>query len=72
MGVPLLDAGSATGVIGDVEVVCRIRRQATGIGDVAGGRAFQSGTGALVLAAGSLLALLGVWYGYPLWRRARS
>ena len=39
---------------------------------VAGGRAFQSGIGALVLAACSLLALLGVWYGYPLWRRARS
>jgi Family of unknown function (DUF6328) len=37
---------------------------------VAAGRAFQSETAACTLAAVSLMALLGLWYAYPLWRRA--
>jgi hypothetical protein len=37
---------------------------------VAVSRAVQSSSIAAVLAAAALVALLGAWYGYPLWRRA--
>jgi hypothetical protein len=36
---------------------------------VAAGRALQSDGAALVLAAAAVLALLGTWYVYPIWRR---
>jgi hypothetical protein len=38
---------------------------------VAAGRALQSDAAALVLAAAAALVLLGMWYVYPVWRRAR-
>jgi hypothetical protein len=39
---------------------------------VAAGRAVQSPTTAVLLAAAAIGALLGLWYAYPLWRRAAS
>jgi hypothetical protein len=39
---------------------------------VAAGRALQSDTAALALAAGAALILVGTWYAYPLWRRAMA
>ena len=39
---------------------------------VAAGRAVQSSTTALALAAVAIAALLGAWYGYPIWRRVAS
>ena len=36
---------------------------------VAAGRALQSDASAVILAVAAALVLLGLWYGYPLWRR---
>jgi hypothetical protein len=35
---------------------------------VAAGRALKSDASAVILAVAAALVLLGVWYGYPLWR----
>jgi hypothetical protein len=37
---------------------------------VAAGRALDSGAGAVILAVAAAFVLLGMWYIYPLWRRA--
>src|SRR5262249_36472971 len=39
---------------------------------VAAGRALESGTGALILAVFAAFMPLAMWYGYPIWRRARA
>jgi hypothetical protein len=39
---------------------------------VAAGRALQSPTTAIALAVAAILALLGCWYVYPIWRRLVS
>ena len=39
---------------------------------VAAGRALQSEPAAMVLAAVSTVVLFGLWYAFPLWRRARA
>jgi Family of unknown function (DUF6328) len=39
---------------------------------VAAGRAVQSPSNAVALAAAAIAALLGAWYAYPIWRRAAS
>ena len=36
---------------------------------VAAGRALSSATAAAVLAVAAIVALLGLWYAYPIWRR---
>jgi hypothetical protein len=38
---------------------------------VAAGRALQSDAGAAILATAAIIALLGFWYIFPLWRRVR-
>jgi hypothetical protein len=39
---------------------------------VAAGRALQSSRAAIALAIAAIVALLGCWYGYPVWRRLNS
>ena len=39
---------------------------------VAAGRAVESRSTALALAAAAIVALLGTWYAYPIWRRTST